>query len=436
MAKNTAFLGLLQLLLLLLPPSLRDYLWAAPSDHDMDQQLQVYHPIILQGGFSCSVLEARLTDAYTPSLPRCGVLKGKGWFPLWNNTSDVVDHDYMPCFEEQMSLVFDPAINDYRNRPGVETRVPNFGSVYGFSYKDESCPFCCNVKIHNELEALGYQDGVTLFGAPYDIRYAPPQPGQCSKVYSDYFARVKDLVQHASEKNANKPVIFIGHSFGARLILDFVNSTPLIWRKKFIKHLVLLSPTPPTGFMEVVTNLASGPTVIRFPTVPPLDLRPMWWSFASSLLSLPSTTVFGHEPLIITKHRNYSAYDYQHFLASLGFNMKGMLPFTKWVLPTNMRVEAPMVPTTYLNGVGIQTTKQVVYWDGNFDVSPDNVYGNGDGVVNWISVLAFAKELKRQHYSENIFFKFVKIPNATHGDITIQDNSLKIVMAEILEANS
>ncbi|KAM0888182.1 hypothetical protein ACQ4PT_028525 [Festuca glaucescens] len=299
-----------------------------------------------------------------------------------------------------------------------------------------SCPFCCNVKIHNELEALGYQDGVTLFGAPYDIRYAPPQPGQCSKVYSDYFARVKDLVQHASEKNANKPVIFIGHSFGARLILDFVNSTPLIWRKKFIKHLVLLSPTPPTGFMEVVTNLASGPTVIRFPTVPPLDLRPMWWSFASSLLSLPSTTVFGHEPLIITKHRNYSAYDYQHFLASLGFNMKGMLPFTKWVLPTNMRVEAPMVPTTYLNGVGIQTTKQVVYWDGNFDVSPDNVYGNGDGVVNWISVLAFAKELKRQHYSENIFFKFVKIPNATHGDITIQDNSLKIVMAEILEANS
>ncbi|XP_047044390.1 lecithin-cholesterol acyltransferase-like 1 [Lolium rigidum] len=315
MAKNTVFLGLLQLLPLLLPPSLRDYLWAAPSDHDMDQQLEVYHPIILQGGFSCSVLEARLTDAYTPSLPHCGALKGKGWFPLWNNTSDVVDHDYMPCFEEQMSLVFDPAINDYRNQPGVETRVANFGSVYGFSYKDESCPFCCNVKIRNELEALGYQDGVTLFGAPYDIRYAPPQPGQCSKVYSDYFARVKDLVQHASEKNANKPVIFR-------------------------------------------------------------------------------------------------------------------------VLPTNMRVEAPMVPTTYLNGVGIQTTKQVVYWDGNFDVSPENVYGNGDGVVNWISVLAFAKELKRQHYSENIFFKFVKIPNATHGDITIQDNSLKIVMAEILEANS
>jgi lysophospholipase-3 len=82
-------------------------------------------------------MEARLTDAYTPSLPRCGELKGKGWFPLWNRTADLVDHDYVPCFKEQMSLVFDPAINDYVNQPGVETRVTNFGSTYGFAWKDD-----------------------------------------------------------------------------------------------------------------------------------------------------------------------------------------------------------------------------------------------------------------------------------------------------------
>ncbi|KAK1604137.1 hypothetical protein QYE76_027810 [Lolium multiflorum] len=65
---NKAILGLLNLLLLLLPPSLRDYLWAAPSEHGVgqQQQLQVYHPIILVAGFSCSDLEARLTDAYAP----------------------------------------------------------------------------------------------------------------------------------------------------------------------------------------------------------------------------------------------------------------------------------------------------------------------------------------------------------------------------------
>ena len=35
-----------------------------------------------------------------------------------------------------MSLVYDPAINDYRNLPGVETRVPNFFSTGSFSHKN------------------------------------------------------------------------------------------------------------------------------------------------------------------------------------------------------------------------------------------------------------------------------------------------------------
>jgi lysophospholipase-3 len=141
MAMSNAFLRLLPLLLMLLPPPLRDYLWAAkelPSvDHGAGRQLEVYHPIILLPGVSCPDLEARLTDAYTPSLPHCGALKGKGWFPLWKNTWDVVNHDYLPCFEEQMSLVFDPVTNDYRNLPGVETRVPGFGSAHAFNSKKE-----------------------------------------------------------------------------------------------------------------------------------------------------------------------------------------------------------------------------------------------------------------------------------------------------------
>jgi hypothetical protein len=64
------------------------------------------------------------------------------------------------------------------------------------------------------------------------------------------------------------------------------------------------------------------------------------------------------------------------------------------------------------------------------------VYGDGDGVVNWNSVLVFAKELKRQHLSENILFKFIKIPNVAHSYISIQEDSFRIVMAAILEANS
>jgi lysophospholipase-3 len=36
-----------------------------------------------------------------------------------------------------MSLVYDPVLNDFHNQPGVETRVPNFGSSDGFTAKDD-----------------------------------------------------------------------------------------------------------------------------------------------------------------------------------------------------------------------------------------------------------------------------------------------------------
>lgn len=433
MAMNTPLLRLLSLLLLLLPPPIRDYL-SRPSDHGVGRvgQLEVYHPMVLFPGVSCPDLEARLTDAYTPSLPRCGALKGKGWFPLWNNTQDLIDNDYVPCFEEQMSLVYDPVLDDYRNLPGVETRVPGFGSAHGFTSKNDGIRnVFCMIKLREELEVLGYRDRDTLFGAPYDPRHVPPSSGRPSEVYSDYFARVKDLVEHASEKNQNKPVILVGHSFGGMVAVEFVNWTPLSWRKKFIKHLVLIAPAPPGGFMEVVTNLASGPTVLVVPTVSRLGLRPMWRTFASSFSSLPSPMAFGHRPLVITKHRNYSASNYKDFLATLGFSTEDV----KRVPPMNLRGDAPMVPTTYLTGVGVQTPEQAVYQEGNFDVPPGNVYGDGDGVINLFSILAFVEELSKQHRRSNMHFKFVKIVNATHSNIVVEQQWLKRVMAEILEAN-
>ncbi|XBJ13976.1 hypothetical protein VPH35_006083 [Triticum aestivum] len=390
MAMRTQLLRLLPLLLLLLPSPLRDYLSAdeAASGRFGQGQLQVYYPIILPG-------------------------PGKGWFPLWNNTRDVLDHDYLPCLQKQMSLMYHPVLNDFWNRPGVGTRVPDFGSSYGFTSKDEvgGRNIYCMSKLRQELEALGYRDRDTLFGAPYDLRHAPPSPGY--------------------EKNGNKPVILVGHNFGGKAGLDFVNSTPLPWRKRFIKHMVLIAPTPPTGFVQVLTDFASGPSVILIPTAPWLGLRPMWRTFACSLISFPSTRVFGHEPLVVTKQMNYSAYDYRDFLMALGFNTD----IIKWILRMNLKVNAPMVPTTYLNGVGFQTIDQAVYWDNNFDVEPEYVYGDGDDVVNLVSLLAFVEEMRRQQQRNSIHFKFIKIAHTNHSHILIQERSLKRVMAEILEAN-
>jgi lysophospholipase-3 len=132
---------LLPLLLLVLPPPLREYFSPShhlPKDPGFSGEL---HPVVLVPGLSCCDLEAQLTEAYMPSAPRCGAMKGKGWFGLWKNFSDLAAYDYVDCFVEQMRLVYDPAINDYRNLPGVLTRVPNFGSARGFHEKDPLYPY-------------------------------------------------------------------------------------------------------------------------------------------------------------------------------------------------------------------------------------------------------------------------------------------------------
>jgi lysophospholipase-3 len=99
------------------------------------------HPVVLVPGFGCSQLDARLTDEFEPAsaAPSCGgaLKRTKGWFRLWNNhTALLEDPALVPCYAELLQLVFDPVAGDYRNVPGVETRLMSFGTTRGFGYGD------------------------------------------------------------------------------------------------------------------------------------------------------------------------------------------------------------------------------------------------------------------------------------------------------------
>ncbi|CAN6381223.1 unnamed protein product [Urochloa humidicola] len=208
------------LLLLLLPSPLRDMF--SSSIHRQQQHPaggSGLHPIVLVPGVTCPDLEARLTDAYEPSSPRCGRMRRKkGWFGLWTNRTWALDADRAACVEDQMRLVYDPALGDFRNPPGVATRVAGFGSARGFTSKYPPHPEYCFGALRSALERLGYRDGETLFGAPYDFRHAPPVPGQTSKVYKNYFRRLTRLIKDASEKNHGKAAIVLGHSYGGLVV--------------------------------------------------------------------------------------------------------------------------------------------------------------------------------------------------------------------------
>lgn len=98
------------------------------------------HPLVLVPGSIGSQLEARLTDDYRPSSRLCGRWTRArrdrdGWFRLWFDPALLVG-PFTRCFAERMTLRYLPEIDDYRNTPGVETRVPHFGSTVGLLYRD------------------------------------------------------------------------------------------------------------------------------------------------------------------------------------------------------------------------------------------------------------------------------------------------------------
>ena len=181
-------------------------------------------------------------------------------------------------------------------------------------------------------------------------------PGQSSEVFTRYFRQLTRLIEDASRRNQGRKAILFGHSLGGMVALEFVRSTPMAWRDQHIKHLVLAAPLPTVGFTKTVQYFASGSDLLFVPGVHPLalTLRPMWRTFETAIVNFPSPAVFGRRPIVITRERNYSAHDMEDFLAATGYGA-AVEPFRRRVVPKMGYFQAPMVPTTCLNGVVTST---------------------------------------------------------------------------------
>ncbi|EER94448.1 lecithin-cholesterol acyltransferase-like 1 [Sorghum bicolor] len=397
------------------------------------------HPVILLPGYFCGQLDARLTDEYKPPTPGCGVPKqGRRWFRLWENfTALQEDPALLPCYEDQLRLVYDHAAGDYRNLPGVETRVVSFGTTRSFFFDDPAKKNTCMERLVEALEGVGYREGANLFGAPYDFRYAPAAPGVASMAFADFSSNLRLLVERASVRNGDKPVILVTHSFGGLFATEFLNRSPLPWRRRYVKHLVMLCHGVGGSALtlQVLASASStagtspAPTTTLLGTVLSFGNR----SFGSTLSRLPSPEVYGDTPLVITRGKNYSAQNMPEFLAAIGFAGDEVERYRTRTLPVTLNFRAPLVPVTSINGVGVPTVHRLIYWDGNFSAKPQVVNGDGDGIVSLDTVLAlqtFVGDDPDQRY-----FKSVLIPNMTHTGMISDDVALSRVVKEILEAN-
>ncbi|KAJ8762549.1 hypothetical protein K2173_007988 [Erythroxylum novogranatense] len=395
------------------------------------------HPLILVPGTGGNQLEARLTRDYKPTSLVCNrwypVLKQKGgWFRLWFDPS-VLFAAFTQCFADRMMLYYEKDLDDYSNAPGVETRVPHFGSTESLLCLDPSLKHITEYMspLVKSLERIGYVNDKTLFGAPYDFRYGLAAKGHPSKVGSKFLQDLKQLVEKASARNGGKAVIILSHSLGGLFVLQLLNRNSLSWRRKHIKHFIALS-APWGGTVDQMFTFASGNT-LGVPLVDPLLVRAEQRSSESNLWLLPNPRVFGQKQLVVTPNANYSAQDIARFLTDIGFS-EGVYPYQSRTLPLIMEeVSVPGVPVTCIFGSGVKTPETLFYGEDGFDKQPEVVYGDGDGTVNLASLMAlesFWGSVKSQS------FKVIMISGVSHTSILENEMALDEITGEIFCTNS
>ncbi|KAL6905416.1 hypothetical protein ACP4OV_003017 [Aristida adscensionis] len=395
------------------------------------------HPVVVVPGYATNELDARLTDLYRPPPPspssRCGAPKvdDEGWFRLYLNHTALQDAAGVRCFAEQMTSVYDAASGDYYNAVGVETRVPFFGSVRGLRRPDPARRnFSYMDRFLARLEAAGYRDGETLFGAPYDFRYAVAPPGCPARVGTAFAARLRRLVELASRRNGGRPVTIVAHSYGGTLAHQFLLRRPLQWRRRFVRRFVPVA-APWGGVVLGMHALAAGNN-LGLPFVDPAALQDEYRSLQSSLWPLPNLNAFAAaRPLVTTRSRSYTAGDMPDFLRAVGLG-EAVRPYESCVLPLFRELPPPQVPVVCVVGVGVDTPETLAYPGDDFDAAPRMAMGDGDGLVNLASLVAVDPAWRRRRGGE---FRMVKLRNVSHIGLLVDDRALTIIIDAILRPN-
>ncbi|XP_050214994.1 lecithin-cholesterol acyltransferase-like 1 [Mercurialis annua] len=398
------------------------------------------HPVIIVPGSGGNQLEARLTSSYKPTSLLCNrwfplIKQKEGWFRLWFDPS-VMLPPFTHCLADRLMLYYHQDLDDYCNAPGIETRVPHFGSTDSLLCLDPNLKAVTEymAPLVQSLQEIGYIDGESLFGAPYDFRYGLAAKGHPCKVGSKFLQDLKQVIEKASSQNGGKPVIILSHSLGGLFALQLLNRNSISWRKKYIKHFIALS-APWGGSVQLMLTLASGNT-LGVPFVDPLLVRGEQRSSETNIWLLPNPKIFGTNELVTTPNATYSSYDIPQFLNDIGFP-EGVYPYESRILPLILEegLIAPEVPITCIIGSGVETAESLIYGGNNgFDEQPTVVNGDGDGTVNMASLLAL--ETMWSNGKENQDLKVIRLHGVSHTSILKQDIALDEIIREISCINS
>nr|CAB3264917.1 group XV phospholipase A2-like [Phallusia mammillata] len=336
-------------------------------------------PVVFVPGDAGSLMEARNNNP--------GGYGGGSWFRIWLDILLLLPHN-IHNYVENILMTFDPATNTSSNVPGVQTRVPHFGTTLSMEYIDPSWTayFLGNSGAYGKALAdrlikRGYKRDISVRGAPYDFRLAMSSN-------SEYFTRLRNLVEETYSTNGNKKVAIISHSLGGLYATWFLNHQSQAWKDQFVDTYISIA-TPWAGSSDVLLALISGYNFgISF--VKPLTARRQQRCFETNFLLLPRANFPPPDNVILsTDERGYNCTDEDMRAVLTRAGVPNGAELFQYVRDANKVPGGPNglpphpgVDTFCVYGIGVQTEDILKYEGRNFpDQQPQFINNDGDGTV-------------------------------------------------------
>ena len=285
----------------------------------------------------------------------------------------------------------------------------------------------------------GYVRGVSIRAAPYDWRFTPGNHHSnfiinlfiLVFIFEDllekncYYENVKQLIETMYAENGNSSVTIVTHSMGSPVMLYFLtNVVGQWWKDKYLKAFVPLSGVW-KGTVAILISIVTGDPQ-GVPGVPTSTIRHLQRSSPSSyfLMPIPDQDIWhGSDTIVITPDKNYTIYDYptlfDDLLYPVGYDQYKAVPsFLTTLSPPN-------VDTYCYYGMDIPTPATLVYKERQFpDTFPSFITGNGDGLVNDVSLQACSIWKETQSHK----VKILSFPGIDHLGIVTDSVVLQAVL--------
>merc|ERR1712086_368557 len=261
-------------------------------------------PVILLPAFAGSVLDANLTDR--SSFRDCATNSAD--YCLYASAQQFTVR--LDCMLNNMALQWDNQTGCAVNPPGVRIKPRDLGGLNGIAMVNPDDPSIAHVKtlydLIDDLETtLGYENGATLRGAPYDFRLVG------DRCYTEsYFSILKALVEDTVQQNNGRRVRFVCHSLGCVLGRVFLSQADPSWRDEHMSGLIALAP-PFAGAPDVLQSLIIGPVEAGITPVAlstKLGRATGTWPALAALMpaNLGNLTVYNSTPMVLTPSQNYT----------------------------------------------------------------------------------------------------------------------------------